>query len=144
MCFPDFDAISITSKCENDWEDKLQAKYKLKDQFVVFVESPPGAGKTYLMEAIIARESEERRCERVDCSNDELVERAMELVLKSHFPDDSKALLVADEFHMLSEEHKTQLIYWIASRLSWLKVFIIANRSNGKCLHLYLLKMLLN
>jgi hypothetical protein len=83
------------------------------------------------METIMAEEKSKRKCERVDCSNDELVERAMESVLSSHFPEDTKALLVADEFHMLSEEHKTQLVHWIAPRLNWLKVFIIANRSNG-------------
>jgi hypothetical protein len=79
----------------------------------------------------MAKERGVRKCVRVDCSNDELVERAMESVLTSHFPDDTRALLVADEFHMLSEEHKTQLVFWISARLSWLKVFMIANRSNG-------------
>ena len=72
------------------------------------------------------------KCVRTDCSNDELVERAMESVLSQSFKQEVKSLLVADEYHMLSEEHKEELFNWISNRLNWLKVVIIANRSNGK------------
>jgi hypothetical protein len=73
------------------------------------------------------------RCRRIDCSNDELVERAIKSVLQEKFPQDGKkSLLVADEFHMLSKEHKEQLFYWVSQNLTWLKVVLIGNRSNGK------------
>lgn len=85
------------------------------------------------MEQIIQKEQNNCKCVRVDCSNDELVEVAMEAVLSSHFTEEKRSILVADEFHMLTEDHKTQLVQWISSRLNWLRVFIIANRSNGNC-----------
>ncbi len=59
----------------------------------------------------------------------------MESVLSSYFPDECSALLVADEFHMLKEDQKAYFMRWVSSRLNWLKVFIIANRSNG--IHLF-------
>lgn len=58
----------------------------------------------------------------------------MEAVLAEHFTHEAPSILVADEFHMLSEEHKRELFAWFSTRLSWLKVFIIVNRSNGKLL----------
>lgn len=33
---------------------------------------------------------------------------------------------------MLSKEHKSELFAWISSRIHWLKVVLIGNRSNGK------------
>lgn len=94
------------------------------------------------MEDIINSEKSNYKCVRVDCSNDELVERAMESVLLSQFPDEKQAILVADEFHMLSEDHKLQFVQWISSRLNWLRVFIIANRSNGKPILIFRLFLL--
>jgi hypothetical protein len=86
-----------------------------------------------LLQQIISKEVSSRTCVRLDCSNDELLTRAMEAVLKEKFPEEGKnSLLVADEFHMLSKEHKEQLFHWISERLHWLKVVFIANRSNGK------------
>ncbi len=70
-----------------DWERDIKGNYETYSECVIFVESPPGAGKTHLMEQILAREMIKRTCVRVDCSNDELVERAMEAVLSSHFPE---------------------------------------------------------
>jgi hypothetical protein len=54
------------------------------------------------MEKIIKVEKKNHsKCVYVDCSNDELVERAMESVLTSHFPEEETSILVADEYHML-------------------------------------------
>jgi len=77
----------------------------------------------------------------LDCSNDELVERAMEALLEEKFPQatSNKSVLVADEFHMLSEEHKRELFDWVTDKLSWLKVILIGNRSNGAPLLFFLL-----
>lgn len=69
-----------------------------KEQCVLFIVSPPGAGKTYLLEQQIMPTQSRLgvTCIRIDCSNDELVERAMESVLLEKFPrEGQKSLLVA-------------------------------------------------
>lgn len=94
--------------------------------------SPPGAGKSYLLEKNIMQKEMKKgiKCQRVDCSNDELVVKALSSILNEYFPiEGNKSLLVADEFHMLSKEHKIELIDWIMTRLHWLKVVLIGNRT---------------
>jgi hypothetical protein len=86
----------------------------------------------------------------VDCSNDELVERSMASILSERFPQEGRlSLLIADEFRilmaihqflllllffthidMLSVYHKEELIGWVLQRLEWLKVVLVANRSD--------------
>lgn len=88
------------------WEEKFENDYKSNDQCVLFLVSPPGAGKTYLLERKIAPYEEERQVVfvRIDCSNDELVERAMENILLDKFPrDGQKSVLVAGIFYLLSD-----------------------------------------
>ncbi len=87
----------------------------------------------------IKEKKKKTKCHRVDCSNDELVERTMESVLSSYFPDECRALLVADEFHMLKEDQKAYFMRWVSSRLNWLKVFIRADGSNGIYLFLVII-----
>jgi replication-associated recombination protein RarA len=94
--------------------------------------SPPGAGKTHLAEELIDANAN-RHCRRIDCSSDELVERALDSILEESFPvQGDMSLLVADEFHMLSKSHKNELFQWVTPRLFWLKVILLANRSDGK------------
>ncbi|KAL6063483.1 CAZy families GT2 protein (Fragment), variant 3 [Balamuthia mandrillaris] len=116
-----------------DWERTFNELYD-RDQCVLFVVGPPGAGKSFELNK--KREMEQKKGAffgMIDCSNDELVERAMEDLLNEKFPEtrmDGNSILVADEFHMLSEEHKRQLFDWFIPRLNWLKVILIGNRSN--------------
>lgn len=105
--------------------ERYSTKSTLSNTFTIVLQ-------THLLMSIMEAEIKKgTKCVRTDCSNDELVERAMESVLSQNFQLEVKSLLVADEYHMLSEEHKEELFYWISNRLNWLKVVIIANRSNG-------------
>ena len=53
-----------------------------------------------------------------------LVERALVSVLEEQFPTGSiqEGILIADEFHMMSDDQKEELIAWIIPRLNWMKV----------------------
>ena len=139
-------AFPAQSKALPKWEDHFQDFYWKASQCVILLISPPGkhpeyiplhiggAGKTWLLtkEIIPHETSHFRKCERIDCSNDELVERALDSILHEKFSDEgTPSLLVADEYHMLSKEHKEELLLWVSTRLHWLKVVLIGNRSNG-------------
>lgn len=77
-------------------------------------------------------EEHDRHTVLIDCSQDDLVEKALDSILSSQFPmEGTPSLMVADEYHMLSKEHKEELIRWVSTRLHWLKVVLIGNRSNG-------------
>lgn len=61
---------------------------------IVFLVSPPGAGKTFLLEQDIMAQEAQRGCfcKRIDCSNDILVQKAMETVLSDQFPEEVRGL----------------------------------------------------
>jgi hypothetical protein len=97
------------------WKATFKETFKQSKQCVILLISPPGVGKTHMIEHDI--EPEETRLGthvvRFDCSNDELVERSMVSLLKRSFPNEGKpSLLVADEYHMLIKEHKQELLSW--------------------------------
>ncbi len=96
-----------------NWVEKVESHYyDNNDQCVVLLIAPPGTGKTHHVKAMYAAES--RKKVWLDCSNDELVERAMSAILSERFPSEGEnSLLVADEYHMLTEEHKNDLLNWI-------------------------------
>jgi len=115
------------------WEGAIRGKIQRGGQMVVLLISPPGAGKTYFMKTGVraAADELELKVSRIDCSNDELVERALVSVLEEEFPTGSiqEGILIADEFHMMSDDQKEELIAWIIPRLNWIKVFLVGNRS---------------
>lgn len=83
-------------------------------------------------EIIPQEQANNRHTVLLDCSQDEFVEKALDSVLTSLLPKEGQpSLLVADEYHMLTKEHKEELIKWVTPRLHWLKVVLIGNRSNG-------------
>jgi hypothetical protein len=115
---------------EDRWEEVFEKDYLNNAQSFQFLLSPPGAGKSFLVEHSAALK--QRRI--FDCSNDELIDKAIYAALSERFPTQAPGwTLIADEFHMLSREHKEQLFVWISSRLSWLKVILIGNRADCKC-----------
>jgi len=118
---------------DKDWEVGIRDRIVCGGQMVVLLISPPGAGKTYFMKTGVraAAEELELKVSRIDCSNDELVERALVSVLEEQFPTGSiqEGILIADEFHMMSDDQKEELIAWIIPRLNWMKVFLVGNRS---------------
>jgi hypothetical protein len=72
------------------------------------------------------------RAFRLDCSNDELVEKAMADVLSQKIGRAGNIdLFVADEFHMLTREQKWELVTWIIPKLLTIKFVMIGNRSDG-------------
>ena len=91
--FENLEKLTIESRFNSEWEKELLKHNEVK-QAVIFVESPPGAGKTHLMEEIMAKAQANGLISvRVDCSNDELVERAMESVLSGHFTHEADSMV---------------------------------------------------
>jgi len=121
----------VETRYVGEWESQLEA---IKDQqeLLLLLVSPPGAGKTHLVETTIMAQAEHhgRRTQRIDCSNDELVELSLTYILNRKFPGETKSLLVADEFHMLDVATKEELIRWCGERQHWLQVILIANRTD--------------
>jgi len=106
--------------------------YKCNERIIILLISLPGAGKSHLCEnqlKPLAEKQELRTVRLLDCSTDIFVHQAMSSVLQEKFPDEGKpSLLIADDYHMLSKAHKTDLLM-----LDWLKVVLIGNRSDGTC-----------
>ena len=77
------------------------------DPFTILVISPPGAGKTYFFTNKMQRQLEQRghNVSYYDGSSDELVNVALVTSLSERVNSgqtDGRAVLVVDEFHMLS------------------------------------------
>lgn len=116
------------------WEKKLQEIINNFPRVFVLVTSPPGAGKTYLLEHEILPPQRQKQvvCHRIDCSSDVLVERTLVSILEEKFPDENQfGMLVADEYHMLSPEHKEELVSWASTHIHYIKIVCIGNRFNG-------------
>lgn len=64
-----------------------------------------------------------------DCSNDQLVVSSIFELLERRVPDQQEVLLIADEFHLLDKKQKTELFNWIITRIGWLRVLLIGNRT---------------
>jgi len=117
----------------DSWIETIKKDYYEYSQCIILNVSPPGAGKSHLWNDVMTDERlNNRHAVQVDCSNDELVERSMASILHERFPQEGQpSLLIADEFHMLSSFHKEDLIGWVSPRLHWLKVVLVANRSDN-------------
>ena len=105
-------------------------------KFFVLIVSPPGAGKTHLLNNTIKPQMEAAGLPmvRIDGSSDELVMVSLHSRLEALFTERRPSLLVIDEYHMLCEAHKNQLFAWLKHerRLEWLRVVLIANRMFGQ------------
>ncbi|CAJ1390507.1 unnamed protein product [Effrenium voratum] len=106
---------------------------------LVLLVSAPGAGKSHHMSALRGRLQEEMQFDihEFDGSSDILVTTALAEVLQrtmiSQSTMHSQKLLILDEYHMLSDEHKDELFEWVRAKLGpELRVVLIANRSDSK------------
>lgn len=129
---------NIKPRAHHKWEKKLEENLKEAENCggcVILLISPPGAGKTWRLEKEIEKKQKEGYyCpdKPIDCSNDEFVKRSLYSILNEMFPEQGKKSFVCfDEYHMLSREHKEELLTWVTSRLNWLQVVLIGNRENA-------------
>jgi hypothetical protein len=118
---------------ERNWyEDLGKELLKGKRECVILLQSPPGAGKTYTVDNILRTTFEAKgyHVGDIDCSDDKLVVQSLLGSLREMMPQDvKKGLLVADEYHFLSKNHKRTLFRWISSRAGdGITVLLIANR----------------
>jgi Ni2+-binding GTPase involved in maturation of urease and hydrogenase len=66
---------SMESEANSKWEKGFRNCYYNNLKCVILLISPPGAGKTHLLESIEDDESKQgRKVVKIDCSNDQLVE----------------------------------------------------------------------
>ena len=120
---------------DDDWTSS--AGETARRSCVLLIVSPPGAGKTYFVEHSLMSDLRKDGliCERFDCSSDILVQKALSQVLLDKIPYENRpTLLVADEYHILSREHKRELFEWCIPKLSWLRLVLVGNRHNGSSL----------
>ncbi|CAE8619805.1 unnamed protein product [Polarella glacialis] len=100
---------------------------------VVLVVSPPGAGKTFFMDDMKAKEEGRRKVVQFDGSSDILVTHTIvELLNKDLGVHGEKVLLIIDEYHMLADAQKAQLFEWIEEKAAGLQVVLVANRIDSR------------
>ena len=100
---------------------------------LVLLDSPPGAGKTYLVETSLKEKVTDQlnfKYERIDGSSDQLVTHALVDLLHRAVPDSLKTgvMLVIDEYHMLTDVQKDELFDWLHGKMQSMHVIVIANR----------------
>lgn len=128
-----------TSSYSADFRSDLEDLLFSPSPCLVLLVSAPGAGKTHHMATLRGRLEEEMQFDihEFDGSSDILVTTALAEVLQrtmtSQNSMQSQKLLILDEYHMLSDEHKDELFEWVRSKLGQeLRVVLIANRSDSK------------
>ncbi|CUG86993.1 Hypothetical protein, putative [Bodo saltans] len=93
--------------------------------------SPPGGGKSTLMQDLESHK-EIGKFVRFDCSDDRLVEEALQSLLIEALVgvQSESVVLVADEYHMLPERKKIEFMQWAVKMLKKVKIVMIANRAD--------------
>jgi len=113
---------------------RLQAKW-LKTKRWVLIVGAPGIGKTYHLRMTLPALFQKRQAY-LDGSSDELVRMAMADILERLIGvrrggKEEDMVLVVDEFHMLSEDMKKQLLNFARAN-TLVQVIMIANRTDLK------------
>ncbi|CUG88812.1 Hypothetical protein, putative [Bodo saltans] len=99
---------------------------------LVHLISPPGAGKSTLVDKL-ANDKTLGEFVKFDCSDDRLVEEALQTLLSMSLArvlSATNIVLVADEYHFLSERKKIEFMQWASGKLQTMKIIIIANRAD--------------
>ncbi|CUG90392.1 Hypothetical protein, putative [Bodo saltans] len=122
-----------------NWPQKIKdfiESESSRDGRVVLLVSPPGAGKTMELRNLeFMMKANKKRFVNFDCSGDALVQQSLVTLL-----DDSllgielgsdKVVLIADEYHMLTHEKKSEFLRWVETKLGAMKVVLIANRDDA-------------
>lgn len=126
------------SSMSSDFRAELEQYLFSLDPCLVLLVSAPGAGKTHHMGALRGRLEGEMNFDihEFDGSSDILVTTALAEVLQRTIQtqsSDAQKLLILDEYHMLSDEHKDELFEWVRSKLGpSLRVVLIGNRIDSK------------
>jgi hypothetical protein len=117
----------------NDFRDKLDQYVLRSKPSLVLLVSPPGAGKSHYMKDLRARIVREQAVgiEEFDGSSDVLVHSTLAELLNRAVTA-RVGMLVVDEYHMLSEDHKDELYAWLQDKLTTLRVILIANRIDSR------------
>jgi len=127
-----------------DFRGALRRNVLRSTPTLVLLVSPPGAGKSYYMNELRAQLAREQAIgiEEFDGSSDILVHHTLAELLNRAVTV-RVGMLVVDEYHMLSDEHKEELYAWLQDKLSVLRVVLIANRIDSRdrerlraCMHL--------
>ncbi|CUG90391.1 Hypothetical protein, putative [Bodo saltans] len=96
--------------------------------------SPPGGGKSTLMQDLERRSNDIGKFVRFDCSDDRLVEEALRALLDEVLAGmdlgKESIVLIADEYHMLPERKKEEFMQWARGKLNQVKIVMIANRAD--------------
>ncbi|CUG03166.1 Hypothetical protein, putative [Bodo saltans] len=102
---------------------------------LVHLISPPGAGKSTLMDKL-GIDNALGLFVKFDCSDDRLVEEALQTLLNMSLArvvsatNNANIVLVADEYHFLPERKKIEFMQWASGNLPKMKIIIIANRAD--------------
>ena len=110
------------------WEHRFRAAYDAAKPLLVV--GAPGIGKTYFMvNVFLNTKKAECKVINVDGSSDVFTREALSDYLKRKFveEDSKRTVLFMDEYHMLSQELKRQLLRWYSAHPS-VTLFMVANR----------------
>jgi hypothetical protein len=133
---PDSSAFKTTRSCSwsEDVETLLRRVHPSNSDpsdrvLLIHLVSPPGGGKSTLMQDLESRK-ELGEFVRLDCSDDRLVEEALQALLHKALEGVQSAniVLVADEYHMLPERKKIEFMQSAIGLLPRVKIVLVANR----------------
>eukprot|EP00397_Hematodinium_sp_SG-2012_P000052 GEMP01000052.1.p1 GENE.GEMP01000052.1~~GEMP01000052.1.p1 ORF type:complete len:3639 (-),score=971.80 GEMP01000052.1:1016-11932(-) len=118
---------------QGDFRKELDEQLNHDGPCIVCVVSPPGTGKTYHMTEARERLIREKQldCYHFDCSSELLVASALSELLQK-VVQGGNGVLVLDEYHMLTEDQKSELFDWLRSRAASMKVVLVANRVDSR------------
>ncbi len=119
----------LSTALVGEWEDWLEKA--VKEGGLTLIVSPPGAGKSYLMDSMRETYKDSRIIFLLDCSNDRLIFESMRSLLDRNCPTEEglEIMLIADEYHFLTAKKKKELMDWLCAKAGKLNVVLVANRS---------------
>ncbi len=135
ICWDALEESAWVTTSNTHWRDDIARRVHSDDWLLIT--GPPGVGKTYHMQLhylaasqvgrVAAHDLQGRRVVRLDGSSDQFMLVAMSDWLQQAMPTTQPVLLIVDEFHMLLQELKDQLLQWVSSR-PFIKLVMISNR----------------
>lgn len=133
-------AENVPVQDAQDWAAEAERLIRNASVKRVLLTGPPGIGKTHRLQQLLPKGATDREIQWIDGSSDQLLRFAIVDLLDARF--EAKAtnkpwVIVVDEWHMMSEAQKREVLSWVAMRSNKTLLFAVGNRSDQLDLELF-------